>query len=60
MRHYRRKYTERTGELYERYEGLLKPRYCLIHDLAGNFVSVNVAEELPALQEEPVKMNISS
>jgi len=59
----RRKYTEKElRELYERYEGLFEnpADIVFIHDLAGNFVSVNqVAERITGYwQEELVKMNI--
>ncbi|KUG05170.1 hypothetical protein ASZ90_017411 [hydrocarbon metagenome] len=59
----RRKYTEKElRELYERYEGLFEnpSDMVFIHDLAGNFVSLNqAAERITGYWiEELVKMNI--
>ncbi|NLO21286.1 MAG: PAS domain S-box protein [Syntrophomonadaceae bacterium] len=59
----RRKYTEKElRELYERYEGLFEnpADMIFIHDLAGNFISVNQAAERITgyWEDELVKMNI--
>ncbi len=59
----RRKYTEKElRELYERYEALFEnpADMIFIHDLAGNFISVNQAAERITgyWEEELVKMNI--
>jgi PAS domain S-box-containing protein len=59
----RRKYVEKElREVYERYEGLFDnpADMIFIHDLAGNFISVNQAGERITgyWEEELVKMNI--
>ncbi len=59
----RRKYTEKElRDLYERYEGLFEnpADMVFIHDLAGNFISVNQAAERITgyWGEDLVKMNI--